>query len=471
MPNQSDETADSMVPRQRGRAHQDLDHTHGGGGPRNLRVTRHIAAAGGRTLLTTALSPADPVEAADTIVGPAGLARRATTEPATFLAWLKNLFGALNQWGRNHPRLLIDAAAVALAVLDVVLVVPHSATVTTAVLSGISCLALVFRRRFPFLVILAVIPGYIWGWAELAAMIALGTLAWRKGLRWQTLIGAVGVWAGTFIELPVSYFLGLNWHEHVLDGIYGCVFAIGPMALGLLVTVRRDLSSRVDELAASHEREEQLMTAAVRADERAKLAREMHDLVSHQVSLIAMQAGALQVSTDDPEARETAVTIRKLSVKTLDELRQLVGTLRTNGVDDEISLGTLTDLVSESAVQADLSLSLDGRTPPGPVANAVYRTVQEALTNVRKHAAQAHTTVDVRADGERLDVEVRNDAPPVPAATARTAMRPLPSGGHGLLGLRERAELLGGSFEAGPVGLGGFLVRATFPLRRSDDWA
>jgi signal transduction histidine kinase len=105
------------------------------------------------------------------------------------------------------------------------------------------------------------------------------------------------------------------------------------------------------------------------------------------------------------------------------------------------------------------------------VANAVYRTVQEALTNVRKHAAQAHTTVDVRADGERLDVEVRNDAPPVPAATARTAMRPLPAGGHGLLGLRERAELLGGSFEAGPVGLGGFLVRATFPLRRSEDWS
>jgi signal transduction histidine kinase len=333
----------------------------------------------------------------------------------------------------------------------------------------LACVALVFRRRFPFLVILAVIPGYIWGWAEIAAMIALGTLAWRKGLGWQTIIGALGVWAGTFIELPLSWFNSLDWHHHVLDGIYGCVFAIGPMALGMLINLRRDLSSRVEELAASHEREEQLMTAAARADERAKLAREMHDLVSHQVSLIAMQAGALQVSTGDQDARETAATIRKLSVKTLDELRQLVGTLRT-GIDDEIGLDTLADLVRESAVQADLSVNLNGRTPPGPVANAVYRTVQEALTNVYKHAAQAHTTVAVLAEGDHLDVEVRNDAPPVPAVT-RTAMRPLPSGGNGLVGLRERAELLGGSFEAGPLGLGGFLVRASFPLRRSDDWA
>ncbi|HEV3360307.1 MAG TPA: histidine kinase [Pseudonocardiaceae bacterium] len=381
------------------------------------------------------------------------------------------LLGALNHWVRNHPRLLIDAGAVALAVLDVILVVPHHATVTTGVLSTISCVALILRRKFPFLVTLAVIPGYIWGWAELAAMIALGTLAWRKGLRWQTIIGAVGVWAGTFILFPLSVFTGEDWHHHVLDAMYGFVFAIGPMALGLLINARRDLSERVDELAASREREERLMSAAVRADERAKLAREMHDLVSHQVSLIAMQAGALQVSTEDAEARETAATIRKLSVRTLDELRQLVGTLRT-AVDetDEIGLDGLADLVRESAVRADLSLDLGGRKPPGPVANAVFRTVQEALTNVHKHAAQAHTTVAVLTNGERLEVEVRNDAPPVPAALGQPTMRPLPSGGHGLLGLRERAELLGGSFEAGPVGRGGFLVRASFPLRRSSDW-
>ena len=473
MPNQSNETAEPMVPRQRGRAHQDLDHTHGGGGPRNVRVTRHIAAAGGRTLLTTELSPADPVESTDPTVGPAGIGRRATTSDRTALkAQLETVLGILNRRVRKHRTILIDVLAVALAVLDVILVVPPHATVVTAVLSGISCAALIFRRRFPFLATVAVIPGYIAGWAELAAMIALGTLAWRKGLRWQTILGAVGVWAGTFIIWPLSVFSGEDWHQHVLDGIYGCVFALGPMALGLLINVRRDLSARVDELAMSREREEMLMTAAVRADERAKLAREMHDLVSHQVSLIAMQAGALQVSTDDADARETAVTIRKLSVKTLDELRQLVGTLRTNGVDDEIGLDTLAELVHESAVQADLSLNLGGRTPPGPVANAVYRTVQEALTNVRKHAAQAHTTVAVQADGDRLNVEVRNDAPPVPAvARGGMIMRPLPSGGHGLLGLRERAELLGGSFEAGPVGRGGFLVRASFPLRRSDDWA
>lgn len=380
------------------------------------------------------------------------------------------LFAAVAGWLRRHRVILVNLAWVAVAVLDVVLVTPHDATGYSTVLSLVSCAALVFRRRFPFLVTLAVIPGYIAGWAELAAMIALGTLAWRKGWGWQTIVGAIGVWAGTFIIWPLTQFVQEDWHHHVLDGIYGCVFAIGPMALGLLVNVRRDLSARVTELAASREREQRLMAGAVRADERAKLAREMHDLVSHQVSLIAMQAGALQVSTGDPAARETAATIRTLSVRTLDELRQLVGALRTT-VDDEIGLDTLADLVAESAVQADFSLNLDGRTPPGPVASAVYRTVQEALTNVRKHAAQASTTVRVSAEGDRLDVEVRNDAPPIVPVSPRVLIRPLPSGGHGLLGLRERAELLGGTFEAGPVGRGGFLVRASFPLRRSDDWA
>jgi signal transduction histidine kinase len=463
VPKYRNETAEPMVPRQRGRAHQELDHTNGGGGPRNSRVGRHIAAAGGRTLLTTAPSPTET---------PTGTPNLATAQSARRVAEHdlgQALFTIATGWLRRHRIILVNLAWVAVAVLDVVLVTPTDATTYSTVLSLVSCAALLFRRRFPFLVTLAVIPGYIAGWAELAAMIALGTLAWRKGWGWQTIVGAVGVWTGTFIIWPLSQFALEDWHHHVLDGIYGCVFAIGPMALGLLVNVRRDLSARVTELAASREREERLMAGAVRADERAKLAREMHDLVSHQVSLIAMQAGALQVSTDDPDARETAATIRTLSVRTLNELRQLVGALRTT-VDDEIGLDTLADLVTESHVEADFSLNLEGRTPPGPVASAVYRTVQEALTNVRKHAAQATTTVRVSADGDRLDVEVRNDAPPVVAASTRILIRPLPSGGHGLLGLRERAELLGGTFEAGPVGHGGFLVRASFPLRRSDDW-
>jgi signal transduction histidine kinase len=183
-----------------------------------------------------------------------------------------------------------------------------------------------------------------------------------------------------------------------------------------------------------------------------------------------MQAGALQVTTTEQLAKETAATIRGLSTRTLDELRDLVGALRTatDGAD-EPGLDTLLDLVRESKVDVKLDMDLDGRTPPGPVASAAYRTVQEALTNVRKHAADAPTTVRVNVRNGALRVVVHNEAPVCPAGGAGNGIEPLvperlPSGGHGLIGLRERAALLGGDFEARRTELGGFTVEAGFPL-------
>jgi signal transduction histidine kinase len=208
-----------------------------------------------------------------------------------------------------------------------------------------------------------------------------------------------------------------------------------------------------------------LQAIAIRAAERAKIAREMHDVVSHQVSLIAMQAGALQVTTTDDMARETAATIRGLSTRTLDELRDLLGALRTatDGAD-EPDLETLMDLVKDSTMDVTLRMDLAGRKPPGPVAGAAYRTVQEALTNVRKHAAYAPATVLVTVNAGALLVQVDNE-PPVAADRATLPQADaLPSGGHGLLGLRERATLLGGDFHAGPTDDGGFRVRASLPL-------
>ncbi|GAB3957177.1 sensor histidine kinase [Streptomyces sparsus] len=185
----------------------------------------------------------------------------------------------------------------------------------------------------------------------------------------------------------------------------------------------------------------------------------MHDVVSHQVSLIAVQAGALQVTTAEPESRERAGTIRELGVATLEELRHLVGVLRS--ARESPGLAELPALVAESGLDARLT----GGGPPGrarwpeAVEQAAYRTVQEALTNVRKYAPDAPVEVTVRASGGSLLVVVRNGPsadPPPPAAG-------LPTGGHGLRGMGERAELLGGRLEAGPTPEGGFLVRAVLP--------
>lgn len=371
---------------------------------------------------------------------------------------------AARVWGGRYRQWAFDVAAVAIAALDVWLRVVPEAETYNHVLSVVAVAAVALRRRFPFLVVLVTVPGFLAGWAQLAAMIALGTLARRRLLSAQTYVGAGLVWFSRFFLWPPAEFVELSWKTHVHNAIYGCLVAGMPIAIGLLAHAREELSARIAELAASRERERVLHAHAVRADERARLAREMHDVVSHQVSLIAVQAGALRMAAEDPNARQVAGTIRALSTRTLDELRQLVSVLRTTNGDDspQPRIEDLPQLVNTAGFPTTLTVRGEVSTLPAPVSGAVYRTVQEALTNVRKHAAGAPTRVLVAADAHELRVEIHNEPPP-----HCPDQGPLPGGGHGLTGLRERATLLNGDFTAGPTEDGGYLVRVTFPVTRS----
>lgn len=360
---------------------------------------------------------------------------------------------------RASPRargIASDVAAVVLAVLDVWLVIPEDAPSYSIWLSGVAVAAMVMRRHVPFLAVLVTVPGFMTGWSQLAAMIALGSLAKRRLWSWQLVVGAVLVFLCGYVRWPLPEFFALNWREHMLNVIWAVIIAGMPVAIGLLISARQELSARIRELASSREREKKLFAETVRAAERAKLAREMHDVVSHQVTLIAMQAGALQVSSSGA-ACETATTIRELSTRTLEELRNLVGVLRSGDTATQPGLDELDDLVRDFAVPVALDVSASPADLPTSVSHAVYRTVQEALTNVRKHAAGARASVRVREEQDRLVVEVRN-------GRARSRKPALPSGGHGLIGLEERAGLLGGTFQAGPTSEGGFRVSATYPL-------
>lgn len=363
---------------------------------------------------------------------------------------------------RRAKNIAFDLVAVVLAVLDVWLVIPESAPGYSLWLSGAAVAAMVMRRHVPFLAVLVTVPGFLTGWSQLAAMIALGTLARRRGWGWQLVAGSILVFCCYFIRWPLPEFFALTWREHVLHVMWGVIVAGMPVAIGLLIAARLELSRRITELANSREREKSLYAQTVRATERTKLAREMHDVVSHQVTLIAMQAGALQVATTDRDTRATATTIRTLATRTLEELRSLVGVLRSRAASDgaQPGLDELSDLVDNfrcEAVPVALDVTAEPASLPRSVSHAVYRTVQEALTNVRKHAAGARASVRVHAQQDTLLVEVRN---------GRTGARQpvLPSGGHGLIGLRERAGLLGGTFQAGPTSEGGFRVSATYPL-------
>ncbi|WP_260191031.1 sensor histidine kinase [Actinophytocola gossypii] len=366
-----------------------------------------------------------------------------------------------NQRAKN---VAFDVFAVVLAVLDVWLVIPEEAPGYSLWLSGVAVAAMVLRRYVPFVAVLVTVPGFLTGWSQLAAMIALGTLARRRGWNWQLVVGSLLVFMCYFIRWPLTEFFALTWREHVLHVIWGVIVAGMPVAIGLLISARQELSRRIRELASSREREKALYAETVRAAERTKLAREMHDVVSHQVTLIAMQAGALQVAAPDEQSKASATTIRELSTRTLEELRTLVGVLRSGDAADSTQPGVseLTELIRnfrDEAVPVALDVKAEPSRLPRQVSQAVYRTVQEALTNVRKHATGARASVRVTEARDTLVVEVRN------GRAGKGKRQPsLPSGGHGLVGLRERAGLLGGTFSAGPTSEGGFRVSATYPL-------
>jgi glucose-6-phosphate-specific signal transduction histidine kinase len=240
-----------------------------------------------------------------------------------------------------------------------------------------------------------------------------------------------------------------------------------PVLLGLWIGIRRALIEQLRGEAERLEREQLLEAERARAQERARIARELHDVVAHRVGLMVLHAGALEVSLTDPHAAEQAALVRQTGKEALDELRQVVGVLRDrdDGVplDPQPTLADLDRLAQQSRdAGTEVRLTVEGerRRLPATVERAAYRLVQEALTNVHKHAANAATEVGVRYGRERLEVCVGNARPPT---GPDPGLAPT-GGGHGLLGLRERVTLLGGTFQAGPRADGGFEVSASIPV-------
>lgn len=327
-------------------------------------------------------------------------------------------------------------------------------------LLAVAVAALWLRRRWPLLVFLATLPPLVWLPQTAASLIALYTLASLS--RRRLLLGGCAL----LLAVSAVWAPGLSLREQLDEQTLiwfgqGLAQAAAAVFLGQLVQARRDLSLRLVEISQARDHEQQLVTQSALAAERAQLAREMHDVVSHQVSLIAVRAGALQVHTADPEVKEAARTIRVLSVQTLDELRHMVRVLRASSsapteLAPQPTLDQLGQLVNGSGVAARLELDslpdVDSATQ-----RAVYRTVQEALTNARKHAPGASVLVRVGERPGALCVEVSN-------GPATRPVVPLPGSEQGLLGLAQRAALLGGRLEYGPAGEGGWRVRAWFPV-------
>ena len=211
------------------------------------------------------------------------------------------------------------------------------------------------------------------------------------------------------------------------------------------------------------ERERYLLAEQARAEERARLAGEMHDVVTHRVSLMVLQAGALGITATDDATRRAAEELRAAGVQALDELRDLVGILRTAPEDDQApATSGLAELVAESTAvgtPAELVEQGDPALASPVVGRTAYRIVREALTNVRKHAPGAHVVVRVSYGESQVRVSVGNTAAPVPAASGLAAT----GSGLGLASLRQRIELVHGTLQAGGTPDGGFRLEATMP--------
>ncbi|MDX6336079.1 MAG: hypothetical protein QOG05_3419 [Streptosporangiaceae bacterium] len=238
---------------------------------------------------------------------------------------------------------------------------------------------------------------------------------------------------------------------------------VGPL-LALYFGARHALLQSLRERAERAEREQNLLAEQARAEERARLAGEMHDVVTHRVSLMVLQAGALRMTAPDGKTRQAAEDLRVTGCQALDELRDLVGILRAHPDGDETpSTPGLAALVAESVkvgTPAELTEEGDPALASPLVGRTTYRIVREALTNVRKHAPGARVTVQVSYGDAQVRLTVRNTAPPSAVNLSGLAGT---GSGLGIAHLRQRVELVHGTLRAGPAPDGGFCLEATLP--------
>lgn len=317
---------------------------------------------------------------------------------------------------------------------------------------------LLVRRRHPYLAasVIAAISLFAPAWA--AVLVPAAVTAHGGGGRWRQ-------WA--MIGLLTAAFLVGARAWAIDDPFTAPIVIVCAALLGMYLRARRSLLAELTDRAERAERERLLLAEQARVDERIRLAGEMHDVVSHRLNLMVLQAGALRVSSTDPTVRTAAEELRVTGCQALAELRDLVRVLCGEGRSAEAEAapgGTsgLADLVEESrsvGLPVRLVEEGDGGSVVAPVRRTLRRVVQESLTNVHKHSPGAATTVTVRYGRQEVRVRVSNARPNRPP----DADLALAGGGTGLAGLRHRVEVLGGTMTTGGTADGGFCVGAVLP--------
>jgi signal transduction histidine kinase len=382
--------------------------------------------------------------------GSAGRPRRGTPENwrSTFFAvaggglWL---IVARDEWGAAGALLWIDVA-----------------------LGVVSVVAMQFRHRRPLAITLLTVAATAVSASAIGAWVVCQvSLSARR--RWSeilpTAVLAVATGQVLYVVQPQQV---LPWYANL---VFTALATGVVVAIGMYVGARRDLVESLRDRAERAEREQGLRVAGAKASERASIAREMHDVLAHRMSLVALHAGALAYRTDlsGAETRTAAGIIQANSQGALADLREILGLLRDTGAQADArpqpTLGDLDALLeTERASGAHITLLSDLEdlsAPPVTVGRSAYRIVEEGLTNARKHARHAVVTVELTGrPGLGLDLCVRN---PVRVGAPSSGNG---AAGFGLIGLAERAAASHGRFSSGLTPEGDFLLRAWLPWDR-----
>jgi signal transduction histidine kinase len=336
-------------------------------------------------------------------------------------------------------------------------------------LSLLQTVPLAFRRRAPLACFVVTLVG-VCAYYPLGYEVTDGTLA--------TFVGVYTVAANqgrlrSLVALGLLAF-GMSWYwltraepfdptTPIWIGILGLL----SWGLGEYVKARRAYTAEVEALAERLDRARALEARQAAWQERARLARELHDVIGHTVNVMVVQAGAGRrvLASDRGLAERTFQTIESTGRAALDELDRLLGILRTEEDQADLppqpgleQLRTLAGRFEDAGLPVEITVEGTEVPLPRSLDQSAYRIIQEALTNALRHADGAAARVAIRYRGEQLELEVANDA--------RGTRRPPPhaGGGRGLIGIRERVALFGGDLEAGPLAGGGFAVRCRFPL-------
>jgi signal transduction histidine kinase len=378
----------------------------------------------------------------------------------------------LYAWLSRHPRLVDGVPAFFLLLLGIASATPGDVVVLAPIVLTM-CVPVVFRRRYPVHAFaIAIAAGAVQVVADirplgsdLAIPLLLYTLAAYRPRR-QSLPGLAVCLAGSVAAVAVWVSNALGAVQRV--GLVLVLFsgtALLAWVLGDSMAYRRAYLTSLEDRAARLERERDAQAQIIAAAERARIARELHDVIAHNVSVMVVQAdGAGYALRSDPERAAAALgAISRTGRQALAEMRRLLGVLRSgdepSGLTPVPGLSQLRELLDQArGAGMSVSLTIDG--PPRPLSEgaelAAYRVVQESLTNTRKHggpAASADVVLAYQPDG--LLLQVTDNGLGAAASADGT--------GHGLTGMRERVEMYGGTVQAGPLRAGGYQVIARLP--------